>query len=334
MKRFISGRRPSEFEIAEEYFTGMELSGRGFNPRPAQGKRSHFFAAAGENAKCQFACLRSAPYNCGMQNDFGAGKRALVCDWDGAVFLGDRPLPGAMEFIRARRERLDFYFVTNNTSRPPEWFAARLAEHGLRFGADKIATPLAALARHLRENGLRRILFLAPEESRRHVAKLGAEAGERWDLECADAECQAVAVGFDTELTFAKLRAACEILNRGADAQLIAANADWVCPTALGPVPDAGCILESLRRATGRRADVSLGKPNPAMLADILRKWRPEEIAVAGDRLYTDGALAQNAGCDFVCVLTGETTRADLESADPPPALTAESIADLGRFGF
>ena len=269
-----------------------------------------------------------------MQNNFGAKKRALVCDWDGAIFLGDRPLPGAMDFIRTRRECLDFHFVTNNTSRPPEWFADRLAAHGLPFGAEKIATPLAAVARHMRENALQRVLFLAPEESRRHVAKLGAAMGERWNLQCADAECQAVVVGFDTELTFAKLRAACEILNRNADAPLIAANADWVCPTPLGPVPDAGCILESLRRATGRRAEVSLGKPNPAMLADILRKWRPEEIAVAGDRLYTDGALAQNAGCDFICVLTGETTRADLESADPPPALTAESIADLGSFGF
>ena len=272
-----------------------------------------------------------------MKSDFGAKKRALVCDWDGAVFLGERPLPGVLEFIRARRARLDFHFVSNNTSRPPEWFAARLAERGLDFGADKIATPLAATARHLRENNLRRALFLAPAESRRHVAGLlnGADRGG-WNLECAGADCEAVVVGFDTELTFAKLRAACEILNRdpGGRVRLVAANADWVCPTPLGPIPDAGCILESIWRATGRRADASLGKPNPAMLAGVLAGWKPEEIAVAGDRLYTDGALAQNAGCDFICVLTGETTRADLESADPPPALTVESIADLGRFGF
>jgi ribonucleotide monophosphatase NagD (HAD superfamily) len=55
------------------------------------------------------------------------------------------------------------------------------------------------------------------------------------------------------------------------------------------------------------------GKPSPSLLKTVLDRFAPEEIAVVGDRLYTDKAIADNAGVDFVCVLSGETTKEDLE---------------------
>jgi ribonucleotide monophosphatase NagD (HAD superfamily) len=69
------------------------------------------------------------------------------------------------------------------------------------------------------------------------------------------------------------------------------------------------------------------GKPSPTLLAPVLEKFRPEEIAVVGDRLYTDKAIADNAGVDFVCVLSGETTPADLEKyTGTPPAIVVETF--------
>jgi ribonucleotide monophosphatase NagD (HAD superfamily) len=69
------------------------------------------------------------------------------------------------------------------------------------------------------------------------------------------------------------------------------------------------------------------GKPSPTLLAPVLAEFRPEEIAVVGDRLYTDKAIADNAGVDFVCVLSGETTTGDLAKyKGTPPAIVVETF--------
>jgi NagD protein len=75
-----------------------------------------------------------------------------------------------------------------------------------------------------------------------------------------------------------------------------------------------------------------LGKPAAAMLQGVMHRHgvKPEEIAVVGDRLYTDMAMARNAGGMGILVLTGEATRADVESANPKPDLVVSDVGELG----
>jgi NagD protein len=56
----------------------------------------------------------------------------------------------------------------------------------------------------------------------------------------------------------------------------------------------------------------------------------PNQLAMAGDRLYTDMAMARCAGALGVLVLTGETTPADAAEADLPVDII---VPDLGAFG-
>ena len=56
-----------------------------------------------------------------------------------------------------------------------------------------------------------------------------------------------------------------------------------------------------------------------------------EEIAMVGDRIYTDVATAQNAGSLGVLVLSGETTLETALAHDPIPHLTALTIEELGE---
>ena len=52
-----------------------------------------------------------------------------------------------------------------------------------------------------------------------------------------------------------------------------------------------------------------------------------ERVAFVGDRLYTDKAIADNAGVDFVCVLSGETGRGDLEKyCGSAPAIVVDTF--------
>jgi NagD protein len=88
-----------------------------------------------------------------------------------------------------------------------------------------------------------------------------------------------------------------------------------------------------LEHATGRAPDVVLGKPDPRMLRGVMQRHAlaPHELAVVGDRLYTDMAMARSAGALAVLVLTGETTAAEAERATPAPDLVLSDVGALGR---
>ena len=56
-----------------------------------------------------------------------------------------------------------------------------------------------------------------------------------------------------------------------------------------------------------------------------------DEIAMVGDRIYTDVAMAHNAGAFGVLVLSGETTDEVAAAAAKQPHLTVANIGELGE---
>ena len=48
-----------------------------------------------------------------------------------------------------------------------------------------------------------------------------------------------------------------------------------------------------------------------------------------GDRLYTDIAVAQNAGAVSVCVLSGESSMEDIEKAERKPDYVLKNVAEI-----
>ena len=96
---------------------------------------------------------------------------------------------------------------------------------------------------------------------------------------------------------------------------------------------DCGSICKCLEHATGRTPDIVLGKPDPNMLTGIKERFglRADEIAMVGDRIYTDVAMARNAGALGVLVLSGETTEEVASAADPQPDVTALSLKEFGE---
>jgi len=57
----------------------------------------------------------------------------------------------------------------------------------------------------------------------------------------------------------------------------------------------------------------------------------PCEVAMVGDRIYTDMLMAHKAGAFGALVLTGEATLADAQKANPQPDVTLQSIEQLGE---
>ena len=104
-----------------------------------------------------------------------------------------------------------------------------------------------------------------------------------------------------------------------------------MCPTEAGLVPDCGSIAALVETAAGREPSHVFGKPSVGMVDHVIERegYPPSEVVIVGDRLSTDIELAERLGCGSVSVLSGETTRRDIETADQQPSLVVESVGSL-----
>ena len=114
----------------------------------------------------------------------------------------------------------------------------------------------------------------------------------------------------------------------------IATHPDFNCPTETGYAPDIGAIIAFIEASAGRRPDLILGKPYAGIVEEALRLTglQKDELAMVGDRLYTDIATGKNFGMLSILVLTGEATRADLESSEVQPDLIFERLSAMNQY--
>jgi HAD superfamily hydrolase (TIGR01450 family) len=147
------------------------------------------------------------------------------------------------------------------------------------------------------------------------------------ELVPADANPDAVVLGWDRHVTYDDLRDASLAVQRGA--ALYASNDDVSYPAPDGYTwPGAGSILAALEAATGVEAEV-FGKPNTPILLAALERAGGGRPLVVGDRLETDIDGAANVGWDGALVLTGISTRAEAAAAAHPPTYVLEDLSGL-----
>lgn len=250
-------------------------------------------------------------------------KRCFVFDLDGTVYMGDNPILGTVDFIRRNLERFDIHFLTNNTSKNLNDYVCKLQGMNIPMGLPRMLSPLIPLADRLEREGVTEIYpvgnanFQAYLRERLPHLRFGNSAN-----------CEAVVVGYDTELTYQKLAESCLLLQRP-NVRFWATHPDDVCPSPQGPLPDTGSFIALYEKATGRTPEVVFGKPSTLIVEPLLAKYKPEEMVMVGDRLYTDKVMAENAGMDFILVLSGESTRDDLAKLDKQPTLVLDDLGNL-----
>ena len=250
-------------------------------------------------------------------------KKCFVFDLDGTVYLGDTPIQGTIDFIKRNQGEKEIFFLTNNTSKSLVDYTKKLALFGLEVALDRIISPLLPLVDYLQEKGIRRIF---PVGNRSFQAFLNERMPEL--VFTSDVDCQAVVLAYDTELTYEKLATSCLLLQRPG-VHFFSTHPDLVCPSDKGPLPDTGSFVKLYEAATGRRPERVFGKPNTVVLAPLLRRFKREEMVMVGDRLTTDKLLAENAGIDFILVLSGEAKREDLSSLERQPTLVLDDLGLL-----
>lgn len=254
---------------------------------------------------------------------------AFAFDLDGTVYLGDKLLPGAREFLHALVEGgVPHVFATNNSSDPGSRYVERLQRLGIAVSREQVLTSNDVAIAHLAMAGVTRPLLLATPEVVSEYREHGYHAVGGEPAAGPDVEPDAVVLTFDTTLTYDKLVRAAHWIRAGVP--YFATHPDKTCPTPLGPIPDCGSFIALLEHSTGRSPTI-LGKPQRQM-ADAIRSRldRPaHDIAFVGDRLYTDVRMANEYGFMAVLTLTGETTADDLRGSDHTPDVVVADLWEL-----
>lgn len=247
--------------------------------------------------------------------------RAVLFDMDGVLYRGDHLLGGVNELLAfLEAHDMQYACITNNATRTPAQFAAKVQAMDLHIPADRIITSSVATNVYLRSQAPRGTPIYAVGMDGLH------EPLFRDGYFVLDEKTpRYVVVGADFELTYHKLRTACLAIRAGAT--FIGTNPDTTFPAEDGIIPGCGAILAALVAATGQQPQI-ISKPAPAMFQAAMKllSAEPATTLVIGDRYDTDIVGAAQAGLHTVMVLTGVSTAADAAQGPVTPDLI---IADL-----
>lgn len=251
--------------------------------------------------------------------------KCFLLDMDGTFYLGNNLIPGSLEFIQAVKDSgRDFLFLTNNSSRSADYYVQKLARMGLAVGPQKVLTSGQATADVCAEKFPGKRAFVLGNEFLIHDLQAG---GVLVDQENSDY----VIIGYDTTLDYQKMTRVCDLVRAGLP--YIATHPDFNCPTETGFAPDIGAIIAFIEASAGRRPDLIVGKPYIDIVSAALRRTgcEPSEMAMVGDRLYTDVLTGLNHGLTSILVMSGETTQEMADGSDIKPDLCYDRLYDMIR---
>lgn len=268
--------------------------------------------------------------------------KRLALDMDGTIYLGSTLFPFTVDFLDSMKNAgVDYSFLTNNPTKSVADYLKKLEGMGIHADQDNMYTTSLAAIDYIKSHypDARRLFLLGTESMISQFEKAGFESCSDDPDDVPDV----LVVAFDPSLVYPRLCRACWWASQGIP--YIATNPDRVCPTDQRTIlVDCGSICRCIESASGRRPDITLGKPDPNMIYGIMDKYglKPEEVAMVGDRIYTDTATAHNAGAFGVLVLSGETTIetalkvAEDAASNPnpefyPPNLIVRDIKELGE---
>lgn len=249
-----------------------------------------------------------------------------MLDMDGTFYLGDKLLDGSLDFLeKLNATGRKSLFVTNNSSKSASVYQRKLERMGVQpINRNVLTSGHAAASYCRREFAGKKAFLLGNDMLQDELVGLGLTI----DNEHPDY----VLIAYDTTLDYAKMTAVCDFVRAGLP--YIATHPDFNCPTETGFAPDIGAIIAFIEASTGRRPDLILGKPYAGIVEEALRLTglQKHELAMVGDRLYTDIATGKNFGMLSILVLTGEATLEDVKTTGIEPDLVFERLSAMNPY--
>ena len=249
-------------------------------------------------------------------------KKGFLCDMDGVIYHGNQLLPGVKQFVSwLQEEGKSFLFLTNSSERSPRELAQKLSRMGMDVDESHFYTSALATAK-----------FVASQSPGCTAFVIGApglfnalyEAG----ITMNDVNPDYVIVGETSNYNYESILKAVHFVQNGA--RLIGTNTDMTGPSERGIIPACRALVSPIELTTGRSA-YFVGKPNPLMMRTGLRLLgvHSNEAVMIGDRMDTDIVAGVETGLDTVLVLSGCTTREEVENYAYRPRHILNGVGEI-----
>jgi NagD protein len=241
---------------------------------------------------------------------------------DGVIYHGNKLLPGVNEFLSwLESSGKQYLFLTNASERTPKELHEKLQRLGINVGEEHFYTSALATASFLSSQKPNGSAYIIGDAGLIHALySVGYSIN--------NVNPDYVVVGDTHGYNFEKIEMAVNLVLKGA--RLIGTNPDVSGPVENGITPSTKALIAPIEIATGKKA-YFVGKPNPLMMRIALKKLgvKREEAIVIGDRMDTDIRCGLESEIDTLLVLSGITTRDDIDKFPYRPQYVLDGVIDL-----
>lgn len=249
-------------------------------------------------------------------------KAGFIIDMDGVIYHGNMLLPGVTQFLKWLEESdKQFLFLTNSSERTPKELHEKLRRLGIEVGEEHFYTSALATAGFLSSQ--------KPDGSAYVIGEAGLiNALYSFGYTINNVSPDYVIVGDTHSYNFEHIQTAVNLVLKGA--RLIGTNPDVSGPIENGITPSTKALIAPIEIATGKKA-YYVGKPNPLMMRIAIKRLgiKREDVVVIGDRMDTDVRCGLESELDTCLVLSGITTRKDIDKFPYRPKYVLNGIIDL-----
>jgi NagD protein len=251
-------------------------------------------------------------------------KAGFIIDMDGVIYHGNRLLPGVTDFLNWLEESGKKYlFLTNSSERTPKELQEKLKRLGISVGEDHFYTSALATASFLSSQKPNGSVYVIGETGLIHALySVGYTIN--------NVNPDYVVVGDTHSYSFEKIELAINLILNGS--KLIGTNSDISGPVENGIAPSTKALVAPIEIVSGKKA-YYIGKPNPLMMRIALKKLGLQRIdtIVIGDRMDTDVRCGLEAEIDTLLVLSGITSREEIDRYPYRPQYILDGIIDLAN---
>ena len=264
-----------------------------------------------------------------------ASVRGYIFDIDGTLALADKrlsgyqALPGACDLLALLRKRgLPYVGFTNGSTKTPLQLSQALTQIGIELNERHTLTPVSVAIDLFQRRRYKRLLVLGGEGVWKPLVEAGFDVVR--SPERAD-DAEAVLIGWHPGFVLADLDAACRAVWAGA-ALYTVSKAAYVASREGRTLGISGALAAAVRSITGKNA-VVVGKPSAQALAcaSVRLGVKPEQMAIVGDDISLENAMALRGGAMSVGVHTGLSSAEDFDRlpVDSRPHLSLTGVDRL-----